>query len=75
VESYYLSKDGSLVPLAKHGTLRGAKTWSTKYCNWGKNGASKDDDIYLQEDGDFVAMRVHGKWVCKETDSRRRATC
>ena len=69
MESYCL-KDGKLKRLAVHRTLLGAKIWATKYALWGGNGKC---DLYVLEEGLVLAMRVRGKWVCAETDARRRA--
>lgn len=69
MESYYL-KNGTLVRIASHKTIAGAKCWSTKYALWSGNGKC---NIYILENGLVIAMRVNGKWVCAETDARRRA--
>ncbi len=70
MDSYYL-KDDRLVHLATHKTLAGAKGWASKYALWGGNGKC---DLYIKSnDGLVLAMRIAGRWVCPETDARRRA--
>lgn len=74
MDCYYIGCEGGLKYLSSHKTLAGAKGWSAKYTAWRKNGAHRGSDIYIKSDnGMLVAMRIDGKWVCPETDARRRA--
>lgn len=75
MESFYLNKNNGLVLIARHEKLHGAKIWSSKYCLRGKNNAPRNADIYIMDNGLVVAMRVNMRWVCPETDARRRAKC